>query len=106
MTEAQLIQNYVRVRVTPARIMIEVRVEEPQDEEGEVPFSRWSLAAALPKLSLATAVERARMMAVADRRYFRTCDGCGDRLPVAQIISRDDGTEHCPDCAKEAGEDD
>lgn len=106
MTEAQLIQNYVRVRVTPARIMIEVRVEGLEDEEGSVPFSRWALAAALPKLSLAPAVERARMMAVADRRYFRTCDGCGGRLPVAQIISHDDGTEHCRDCDGEAGRDD
>lgn len=102
MTEAQLLQNYVRVRMTPARIMIEVKVEEPADAEGNTSSARWSLAAALPKLSLATAVERARLMTVADRRYFRLCDLCGERHPIGKIITLADGSDQCVDCAAEA----
>jgi hypothetical protein len=105
MTEAQLLQNYVRVRMTPARIMIEVKVEAPADAEGNTPSARWSLAAALPKLSLATAVERARLMTVANRRFFRICDRCGDRHPIGRIITRADGSDQCVDCAADAEED-
>ena len=101
MTDAQLLQQYVRVRVTPARIMIEVQIPGVPNDKGEAASPRWSLAATLPKLSLATAVERARQMTVADRRYFRTCDDCREKLPANWITTMPDNSELCGDCQKD-----
>jgi hypothetical protein len=101
MTDKKLLQEYVRVRLTPMRIMIEVRVSAPDTEDGQPTPARWSLAAALPKLSPPTAVERARQMVVADRRYFRTCDACGEKRPSAWIVGGPDGREICITCPPE-----
>ncbi len=94
MTDDEILQQHVRVRVTPGRIFIEVRAPE---DEGAM-FVRWRLAATLPLNSTRMQVERVRMMTAADYRYFRVCDTCGEKLPAARVRSVGDGTDICEDC--------
>lgn len=98
MTDAELLDKYVRVRLTPVRIMIEVKVVGPPNQNDQEASVRWSLAATLPKISLVKAVERARLMTLSDRRYFRVCDDCGVKVPAASITDLDNGTEVCAEC--------
>lgn len=95
MTQGDLLQEHTRVRVTAARIFVEVKTNQ---EDGEAMAVRWSLAAALAPRSTPVQVERARMLALADYRYFRQCDACGDRHPAGLMRSRVDGTEVCRSC--------
>lgn len=95
MTQGELLQEHTRVRVTAARIFVEVRTNQ---EDGEAMATRWSLSAALPTRSTPTQVERARMLAVADYRYFRTCDECGERHPAGLMRSGEDGADVCLNC--------
>lgn len=97
MTDNQILQEYVRVRVTPARIFIEVK----HHEEDEAISTRWSLAAALPLQSTRMQVDRVRMMTLADYRYFRVCDTCGERHPRAEIRAVGDGSDVCRECEGE-----
>ena len=94
MSDDEILKSHVRVRVTAARIFIEVRNHE---DDGTM-FSRWRLAAALPPGSTRTQVERMRMMTLADYRYFRVCDACGTRHPSALVRSVGDGTDICREC--------
>lgn len=95
--DEKLAQEYLRVRTTPARIFIEVKMVEA---EGVDRFAtRWSLAAALPRTANAMQVGRARMIALADHRYFRVCDGCGDKHPAGMVAKQPGGDEHCRECA-------
>ena len=94
MTDDQILQDYVRVRVALGRIFIEVR---GPDEDGTM-FSCWRAAAALPVNSTRMQVERVRMMTLADYRYFRVCDTCGDRHPVALVRPVGNGTDICREC--------
>lgn len=95
MSDDEILREYVRVRVTRARVFIEVK----HHESGDTLSSRWSLAAALPLHSKRMEVERVRLMTLADYRYFRVCDTCGDRHPAAMVRSVGDGTDICRDCA-------
>lgn len=94
MSDDEILRDHVRVRVTAARIFIEVK----GPEEGETLFSRWRPAAALPLRATRMQVERVRLMTVADYRHFRVCDTCGERLPAALVRSVGDGTDICQEC--------
>jgi hypothetical protein len=94
MNESELLESHVRVRLTTARIFVEVRMHDEQ----ETMAARWSLASTLPLKSTPLQVERARMLALADYRYFRVCDTCGDRFPAGAVRSCEDGTDICQEC--------
>jgi hypothetical protein len=96
MSDEEILQDYVRVRVTAARIFIEVRMEDPGWEKRLA--IRWSLAMTLPRASTPLQVGRARMLTLVDHRYFRVCDTCGLRLPSGRVNSNENGTENCRDC--------
>jgi hypothetical protein len=94
MSDDEIMRDYVRARVTRTRIFIEVKGHE---EEGAM-FTRWGLAAALPLQSTRLQVDRVRMMTIADYRYFRVCDTCGEKLPSALVRPIGDGTDICRAC--------
>lgn len=95
MTDQALLENYVRVRVTAARIFIEVRAPESEDDHLAV---RWSMAATLPPAANPSHVERARLMTLADYRYFRVCEECGTRTPAVMVKTTREGKDVCVDC--------
>ena len=68
--DQNLLQEYVRVRTTPMRIFVEVKMVDA--ERDEVLSARWSLSCVLPANATPLQVDRARMIALADYRYFRT----------------------------------
>jgi formylmethanofuran dehydrogenase subunit E len=91
-----LLKEYVRVRTTSARIFVEVKMV---DESGEDPLAtRWSLASALPANASHVQLDRARKMALADYRYFRSCDTCGEKFPAGKVPSQGDGKDVCREC--------
>lgn len=94
--EEQLLQEFVRVRITPARILVEVKMPATS---GEVLATRWSLAAALPRQASPAQVTRAQRLTLADHRYFVTCDGCGEKVHSELVDNRDDGQAFCMECA-------
>jgi hypothetical protein len=93
--DEHLLQDHVRVRRTVARIFVEVRVNA---DEGSDQTARWSLAAALPLQATPGEVARARMLVLADYRYFRVCDTCGDKYLANRVRSLGDGTDICREC--------
>lgn len=95
MTEEELLQ-WIRVRVTPTHILVEVRMPEGLDTP--TPTERWSMAGLLRRSATEGEVKRARLLALADYRYFRTCDACGEKLPSAYVQPQGDGTDACRDC--------
>ncbi len=91
-----LLKEYMRVRMTSSRIFVEVKMV---DEGGADPLAtRWSLAAALPAGATHLHLDRARKMALADYRYFRTCDACGEKFPAGLVLSQGAGEDVCRDC--------
>src|SRR5689334_13441892 len=90
-----LLRNQVRVRKAASRIFIEVNII---DDEGSNQAARWSLTAALPLQATPTQVARARMLVLADYRYFRVCDTCGEKHPARMVRSLGDGTDICREC--------
>lgn len=93
-----LVREYMRVRTTSSRIFIEVKMVEGDGESEEALATRWSLAAILPAKATPLQVDRVRMMALADYRYFRTCDSCGEKLPAGLVPSGDAGEDQCSEC--------
>jgi hypothetical protein len=90
-----LLRDHVRVRKTVSRIFIEVCVNADQISDQT---ARWSPAAALPLVATPGQVGRARMLVLADYRYFRVCDTCGERHPAHVVRSLGDGTDICREC--------
>lgn len=90
-----LLRDHVRVRKTVSRIFIEVRVD---GEEGSDQTGRWTLTAALPLAATPGQVGRARLLVLADYRYFRVCDTCGEKYPSPLVRSLGDGTDVCREC--------
>jgi hypothetical protein len=90
-----LLRDHVRVRKTVSRIFIEVCVN-PVD--GSDHTARWLPAAALPLSATPGQVGRARMLVLADYRYFRVCDTCGEKYPSPMVRSCGDGTDVCREC--------
>ena len=90
-----LLHDHVRVRKTASRIFIEVLVS---DDEGSDQAARWTLVAALPLAATSGQVSRARMLVLADYRYFRVCDTCSEKYPSSVVRSRGDGTDICREC--------
>ncbi len=98
MKDDDLIRTFTRVRATPLRIFVEVRMADSQ-EEGYL-AERWTLAAMLPPNSLPIAVDRALLRVLADYRYFRTCEICEERRPVGEFAAEaaQSGHDHCREC--------
>ncbi|RBP46318.1 hypothetical protein DES53_102706 [Roseimicrobium gellanilyticum] len=91
-----LLQEYMRVRTTPNRIFVEVKMVDGGD--GDTLATRWSLACVLPSKATPLQVDRARMIALADYRYFRTCDSCREKLPAGLVPSGENGVDVCQNC--------
>lgn len=92
-----LLREYVRVRTTSTRVFVEVKMVDAGSDDGMA--SRWSLACVLPSKATPLQVERARMIALADYRYFRTCDSCGEKLPAGLVPTGDAGVDYCRECS-------
>jgi hypothetical protein len=90
-----LLRDHVRVRKTVSRIFIEVCVNA---DEGSDKTARWSPTAALLFTATPSQVARARMLVLADYRYFRVCDTCAERYPAPMVRSCGDGTDICREC--------
>ena len=90
-----LLQDHVRVRKTVSRIFIEVLVNANEDNHQA---ARWTLTAALPLAATPGQVGRARVLVLADYRYFRVCDTCGEKYPSPIVRSLGDGTDVCREC--------
>jgi hypothetical protein len=95
--EQMLLREYVRVRTTSTRIFVEVKMVDAGSDD--VMASRWSLACVLPSKATPLQVDRARMIALADYRYFRTCDSCKEKLPAGLVPSGDAGVDFCRECS-------
>jgi hypothetical protein len=98
--DQNLLQEYVRVRTTPSRIFVEVKMVDADSDD--VLSARWSLSCVLPAKATPLQVDRACKIALADYRYFRTCDSCGEKLPAGLVPSGDAGVDTCRECS--AGE--
>jgi hypothetical protein len=91
-----LLQEYVRVRTTPMRIFVEVKMVDAGSDD--VLSARWSLSCVLPSKATPLQVDRACKIALADYRYFRTCDSCGEKLPAGLVPTGENGVDVCVHC--------
>lgn len=95
-----LLQEYVRVRTTSMRIFVEVKMVDAVSED--VLSTRWSLSCVLPSKVTSLQVDRACKIALADYRYFRTCDSCGEKLPAGLVPQGAAGVDVCRECLQES----
>jgi hypothetical protein len=64
----------------------------------DVLSTRWSLACVLPAQATPLQLDRACKIALADYRYFRTCDACGEKRPAGLVPKGDAGVDVCRGC--------
>lgn len=94
-----LLRDHLRVRTTPARVFVEVKKVDSGSDDAL--STRWSLACVLPSRATPLQVERACKIALADYRYFRTCDACGEKLPAGLVPTGTAGVDVCRGCSQE-----
>ncbi len=99
MTEAELISQFIRIRTTAARMMIEIQ-DVSQDDDTERLSTRWALAAVLPVGTPKLRVDRMVMHLLADYRWFGKCDQCSGHQPKGWLTHRN-GEDFCRECEAE-----
>ncbi len=95
MTEAELIEENIRVTRTAAALLIHVRTIQ---RDPHAPHVEWSFAVTV---FLDSPVDMDRVIAdlLRNPKYFGVCKDCSERMPVGHMAEAD----LCQGCAHRAG---
>lgn len=95
--------DFIRVQRKPECIEISVAAVQ---WKGQIPARDWRVVCSLPAEITEAEVADAINDVLADRRYFSTCEECGERLPRGMTTSLDRQsrkTTLCHGCAAKHG---